>query len=108
MRTQQSAMVSVLQQGLESVRAVKAFDRQDLEEIHLKDVSMSTVQASLKARKVKSLLSPVVALIVAACTAFVLWRGTHLVLIEAMTLGDWPCLYHISVNFLNPSRTLLK
>ena len=33
-------MVSVLQQGLESVRAVKAFDRQDLEETHLKDVSM--------------------------------------------------------------------
>ncbi len=55
-------MVSVLQQGLESVRAVKAFDRQDLEESHLKDVSMSTVQASLNARKVKSLLSPVVAL----------------------------------------------
>ncbi|HEY2349261.1 MAG TPA: ABC transporter transmembrane domain-containing protein, partial [Puia sp.] len=31
-RAQQSTMVSVLQQGLESVRAVKAFDRQDLEE----------------------------------------------------------------------------
>ena len=53
-RTQQSTMVTVLQQGLESVRAVKAFDRQDLEETNLKDVSMDTVQASLKARKVKS------------------------------------------------------
>ncbi len=31
-RTEQSTMVTVLQQGLESVRAVKAFDRQDLEE----------------------------------------------------------------------------
>jgi ABC-type multidrug transport system fused ATPase/permease subunit len=50
-RTQQSTMVSVLQQGLESVRSVKAFDRQDLEETHLKDVSMSTVNASLKARR---------------------------------------------------------
>ncbi len=50
-RAQQSTMVSVLQQGLESVRAVKAFDRQDLEETHLKDVSMGTVQASLKAQK---------------------------------------------------------
>ncbi len=34
-RTQQSTMVTVLQQGLESVRAVKAFDRQDLEETNL-------------------------------------------------------------------------
>ncbi len=74
-RTQQSAMVSVLQQGLESVRAVKAFDRQDLEEIHLKDVSMSTVQASLKARKVKSLLSPVVALIVVRVYGFCTLAG---------------------------------
>src|SRR5450432_3994419 len=59
-RTQQSTMVSVLQQGLESVRAVKAFGRQDLEEAHLQDVSHETVQAALRARKVKSLLSPVV------------------------------------------------
>ncbi len=107
-RTQQSAMVSVLQQGLESVRAVKAFDRQDLEEIHLKDVSMSTVQASLKARKVKSLLSPVVALIVSACTAFVLWRGTHLVLIEAMTLGGLTVFLSYLGKFFKPVQDLAK
>jgi subfamily B ATP-binding cassette protein MsbA len=107
-RTQQSAMVSVLQQGLESVRAVKAFDRQDLEEIHLKDVSLSTVQASLKARKVKSLLSPVVALIVSACTAFVLWRGTHLVLIEAMTLGGLTVFLSYLGKFFKPDQDLAK
>jgi len=107
-RTQQSTMVSVLQQGLESVRAVKAFDRQDLEETHLKDVSMSTVEASLKARKVKSLLSPVVALIVSACTAFVLWRGAHLVLIEAMTLGGLTVFLSYLGKFFKPVQDLAK
>ncbi|HEV3223063.1 MAG TPA: ABC transporter ATP-binding protein [Puia sp.] len=107
-RTQQSTMVSVLQQGLESVRAVKAFDRQDLEETHLKDVSMSTVNASLKARKVKSLLSPVVAIIVSACTAFVLWRGTHLVLIEAMTLGGLTVFLSYLSKFFKPVQDLAK
>jgi ABC-type multidrug transport system fused ATPase/permease subunit len=107
-RTQQSSMVSVLQQGLESVRAVKAFDRQDLEETHLKDVSMSTVQASLKARKVKSLLSPVVSLIVSACTAFVLWRGAHLVLIEAMTLGGLTVFLSYLGKFFKPVQDLAK
>jgi ABC-type multidrug transport system fused ATPase/permease subunit len=107
-RTQQSTMVSVLQQGLESVRAVKAFDRQDLEETHLKDVSMGTVQASLKARKVKSLLSPVVALIVSCCTAFVLWRGTHLVLIEAMTLGGLTVFLSYLAKFFKPVQDLAK
>ncbi len=107
-RAQQSTMVSVLQQGLESVRAVKAFDRQDLEETHLKDVSMDTVQASLKARKVKSLLSPVVALIVSGCTAFVLWRGTHLVLIEAMTLGGLTVFLSYLGKFFKPVQDLAK
>ena len=107
-RTQQSTMITVLQQGLESVRAVKAFDRQDLEEAHLKDVSMSTVQASLKARKVKSLLSPVVGLIVAACTAFVLWRGAHLVLIEAMTLGGLTVFLSYLGKFFKPVQDLAK
>jgi ABC-type multidrug transport system fused ATPase/permease subunit len=107
-RTQQSTMVSVLQQGLESVRAVKAFDRQDLEETHLKDVSMSTVNASLKARKVKSLLSPVVALIVSGCTAFVLWRGAHLVLIEAMTLGGLTVFLSYLGKFFKPVQDLAK
>ena len=107
-RTQQSSMVTVLQQGLESVRAVKAFDRQDLEETHLKDVSMDTVRASLKARKVKSLLSPVVGLIVAACTAFVLWRGAHLVLIEAMTLGGLTVFLSYLGKFFKPVQDLAK
>jgi ABC-type multidrug transport system fused ATPase/permease subunit len=107
-RTQQSTMVSVLQQGLESVRAVKAFDRQDLEETHLKDVSMSTVNASLKARKVKSLLSPVVALIVSGCTAFVLRRGAHLVLIEAMTLGGLTVFLSYLGKFFKPVQDLAK
>ncbi len=107
-RTQQSTMVSVLQQGLESVRAVKAFDRQDLEESHLKDVSMSTVNASLKARKVKSLLSPVVALIVSGCTAFVLWRGAHLALIEAMTIGELTVFLSYLGKFFKPVQDLAK
>ncbi len=107
-RTQQSTLVTVLQQGLESVRAVKAFDRQDLEETNLKNISMTAVQASLKARKVKSLLSPVVGLLVAACTAFVLWRGAHLVLIQAMTLGGLTVFLSYLGKFFKPVQDLAK
>jgi ABC-type multidrug transport system fused ATPase/permease subunit len=107
-RTEQSTMVTVLQQGLESVRAVKAFDRQELEETHLKEISMDTVKASLNARKVKSLLSPVVALIVSGCTAFVLWRGAHLVIIEAMTLGGLTVFLSYLGKFFKPVQDLAK
>ena len=58
-RKRQSDIVAVVQQGLESVRSVKAFGRQDMEEAHLRDAGMQSVQAALKARRVKSLLTDV-------------------------------------------------
>ena len=77
-RKHQSDIVAVVQQGLESVRTVKAFGRQEMEEGRLDVVSQETVKAALKARRVKSLLSPIVSITVAACVAFVLWRGAGL------------------------------
>src|SRR6202453_2632876 len=59
-RNRQSDIVAVVQQGLQSVRVVKAFGRQDLEQEELNEASRATVDAALKARRVKSLLSPVV------------------------------------------------
>src|SRR5205814_6586896 len=87
-RLRESDMVGVVQQGLESIRVVNAFGRQELEEAHLLEASQATVQAALKARRVKSLLSPVVAVTVSLCTGFVLWRGASLVLASAMTVGS--------------------
>jgi subfamily B ATP-binding cassette protein MsbA len=55
-RKNQSEIVTVAEQGLESERVVKAFGTQTLEETRLHDVSAATVESALKARKVKSLL----------------------------------------------------
>src|SRR5579871_5600514 len=85
-RKDQSNMFTVLQQGLESIRAVNAFGRQELEEDRLKKISQQTVDAALHARKVKSALPPFVAIVVSVCTALVLWRGADLVLTKAMTV----------------------
>ena len=64
-RKRQSEIVGVVEQGLQSVRSVKAYGRQDTEEARLKEVGQASVQASLKARRVKSLLSPIVSVTVA-------------------------------------------
>lgn len=77
-RKEQSNIVAVVQQGLESMKVIKAFGRQDLEQQELSDVSQATVAAALKARRVKALRSPVVNIVVAACTAFVLWSSSSL------------------------------
>ena len=50
MRKQQSEIVAVVQQELESIESVKAFGRRDLEQKELAEVSQATVDAALKAR----------------------------------------------------------
>ena len=65
-RKEQSEIVAVVQQGLESMQVVKAFGQEKTEEELLQEVSHATVSAALKARSVKALLSPVVTITVAA------------------------------------------
>jgi ABC-type multidrug transport system fused ATPase/permease subunit len=105
-RKQQSNVVAVVQQGLESMRVVKAFGRQDLEQEELSEVSKATVNAALKARKVKALLSPIVALTVSLCTAFVLWRSSSLILKGAMTAGALTVFLAYLTKFFKPVQDL--
>jgi subfamily B ATP-binding cassette protein MsbA len=105
-RKQQSNIVTVVQQGLESVRVIKAFGRQDLEEEELSEVSKATVDASLKARRVKAMLSPLVTVVVALCTAFVLWRSSSLILNGAMTAGALIVFLSYLAQFFKPVKDL--
>ncbi len=107
-RKDQSNMFVVLQKGLESIRAVNAFGRQDFEEDKLKKAGQETVDAALKARRVKSALNPIVAIIVAACTAFVLWRGASLVLHNVMTVGALTVFIYYMSKFFSPVKELAK
>jgi subfamily B ATP-binding cassette protein MsbA len=87
---------------------VNAFGRQEVEEKRLDDASQAEVRAALRARRVKSLLSPVVTVIVSLCTAFVLWRGTLLVLASAMTAGTLTVFLSYLAKFFKPVQDLAK
>jgi len=105
-RKEQADIVAVVQQGLESMQVVKAFGRQDMEQQALADVSHATVAAALKARRVKSMLSPIVTITVAFCTAIVLWRGAALILAEAMTVGALTVYLSYLSEFFKPVKDL--
>lgn len=107
-RRYQSDIVAVVQQGLESIRIVKAFGRQELEENQLATVSHATVDAALAARRVKSLLSPAVSITVAGCTGYVLWRGTGLVMQDVMTVGALTVFLTYLGKFFKPVQDLAK
>ena len=105
-RKQQSNVVAIVQQGLESMRVVKAFGRQDLEQEELSEVSKATVEAALKARRVKALLSPIVTVTVSLCTAFVLWRSSSLILKGTMTAGALTVFLSYLTKFFKPVQDL--
>jgi subfamily B ATP-binding cassette protein MsbA len=105
-RRQQSEIVAVVQQGLESMQVVQAFGQEEAEVEMLKIVSDATVSAALKARRVKALLSPAVTITVAACTALVLWRGAALIVAGKMTIGSFTVYLAYLAQFFKPVKDL--
>jgi ABC-type multidrug transport system fused ATPase/permease subunit len=86
-RERQADIVAEIQEGLESVEEVDAFEREDLEERQVAEISREAVQAALKARRAYAFLLPGISIPVAFCLAFLFWRGSSLLLAGAMTLG---------------------
>jgi len=86
-RRRQSELVSIVQEGLGSIRVVKAFAQGRFERERLGAKSLESVHAALYARRVRSLLGPVITVLVALGTAGALWFGARLVLADAMTAG---------------------
>ena len=105
-RRQQSNVVAVVEQGLQSMRVVQAFGRQDLAQEELGTASRASVDAALKARRVKALLSPLVAVTVSLCVAVVLWRGAALILAGVMTAGALTVFLSYLAKFFKPVQDL--
>jgi ABC-type multidrug transport system fused ATPase/permease subunit len=107
-RRRESDIVSLVQSELESVRTVQAFGAQDLEAARLDAASQATVKAALAARRIKSFVSPFVALVVAMCTAMVVWRGAGLILAGTMTIGSLTVFLAYLAKFFKPVQDLAK
>jgi subfamily B ATP-binding cassette protein MsbA len=105
-RTRQSDLLSTLQEGLQSIEVVQAYSREDYEDRQLRKVSMDTVTAWLKTRRLSAMLSPVVSLVIAVCTGLVLWRGALLILAGTMTAGALTVFLAYLARFFQPVRAL--
>lgn len=107
-RKRESDIVAVAEEGLQSIRVVKAFDREDMQERQLALAGQQAVDAALNARRVKSVVSPIVGVVVAACTALVLWRGSALILAGVMTAGTLTVFISYLASFFKPVQDLAK
>ncbi len=107
-RKHQSEVLGVVEQGLQSTRSVQAFGMQDQEVARLREVSIATVRASLRARRIKSMLSPIVSVTVSGCIAFVVWRSAGLILSDVMTIGALTVFLSYLNKFFKPVQDLAK
>jgi ABC-type multidrug transport system fused ATPase/permease subunit len=105
-RLRQADIISTVQQGLEAVRVVQAYEREDLQEAELSRVGKQTIEAALRARRIKALLAPTVSIVVALCTGAVLWRGTSLVMGHAMSVGTLTVFLTYMGMFFKPVQDL--
>jgi len=107
-RTHQSDLTAILQEGLQSIQVVQAFGREDHQAAQVRAASMNTVMAWLNARRVSSLLSPTVGMAIALCTGLVLWRGSLLILAGTMTVGALTVFLAYLAKFFQPIRDLAQ
>jgi len=107
-RQRQSEMVSIVQEGLGAIRVVKAFGQGSFERARLAAKSRESVEAALFARRVRSLLGPVVTSFVALGTAGVLWFGAQEVLSGAMTAGALVVFLNYLGRLFRPIQSLAR
>jgi len=107
-RTHQSDLLAILHEGLQSIQVVQAFGREDHQEQQVRRASMQAMTAWRNARRMSSILSPVVGLAVALCTGLVLWRGSMLIMVGAMTVGALTIFLAYLAKFFQPVRDLAQ
>jgi subfamily B ATP-binding cassette protein MsbA len=107
-RRRQSEIVSIVQEGLGAIRVVKAFAQGAFERQRLEAKSRESVDAALYARRVRSLLGPVVTSLVAVGTAAVLWFGARQVVAGTMTAGSLVVFLTYLGRLFGPVQSLAR
>src|ERR1041384_6541990 len=108
LRKKEGEVVSVVAEVLSSIRVVKAFAREDYEEERFTKQSLESVEMALKARSLKAKLAPVVEVIIAVGTCFVLWYGVKLVMSNEMTTGSLLVFLFYLGKMYKPMKDLSK
>jgi subfamily B ATP-binding cassette protein MsbA len=107
-RKKESELVSIVQEVLTSVRVVKAFAREDFEVTRFESQSLENVETALEARSIKSKLSPIVDVMVAAGTCLVLAYGARLALSGQISAGVLIVFLLYLGKMYKPMRELSK
>ncbi len=107
-RKKEGELISIVQEGLTSMRVIKAFGREEHEQRRVEEQSLESVEIALRARGLKAKLSPLVEIIVAVGTALVLWFGARMVLAGSLSAGALVVFIFYLGKMYKPMQDLSK
>jgi subfamily B ATP-binding cassette protein MsbA len=107
-RKHEGKLLSVVQEVLGSIRIVKAFARENYEMERLEGESLETVEAALKARKLKAKLVPIVTIITGVGTCAVLYYGGRQAIAGDLTPGTIVLFLAYLKNMYKPMQDISK
>lgn len=107
-RRHEGKMLSVVQEVLGSIRVVKAFARENYEIHRLEGESLETVEAALKARKLKARLVPAVSIVTGIGTCLVLYFGGASALTAGLTGGTITVFLSYIKSMYKPMQDISK
>lgn len=99
---------ATLQDKLAGIRVVQAFDREEEELRHFRDVSQDYLQERVEAIRIWSVFFPALHFVSALGGALVLGFGAHLVVQDQLTLGTLVAFLSYVVSFYEPLRRLTE
>ena len=107
-RRHEGKMLSVVQEVLGSIRVVKAFARENYEIHRLEGESLETVEAALRARRLKARLVPAVSIITGVGTCLVLYYGGVSALTAGVTGGTITVFLSYIKSMYKPMQDISK
>lgn len=107
-RQHEGKMISVVQEVLGSIRVVKAFARENYEVHRLEGESLETVEAALRARRLKARLVPAVSVVTGIGTCLVLYFGGMSALRAGVTGGTITVFLSYIKSMYKPMQDISK
>ncbi len=107
-RKKQGEIASRIQETLSAIRVVKAFAREDFEEQKLEKDALASIDLALRARQLKSRLTPIIDVVVSCGQAIVLLYGARMVLNKELEPGSLVLFLSYLNKMYKPMQDLSK
>lgn len=105
-RKTNSRITGSFNEGIMGAKTTKTLVREEMNEAEFTVLTREMRKSSVRAASLNAIYLPIVISLGSLATAYALWRGGHLVLLGAMSLGVIQVFVNYTVQFFQPVRDI--